>query len=121
VSKPPGHALHSLSLSSGKLSRPVGRSFPFGSAGPTDETLPFVLRALRRHFLASRRRETHVLFFPRKVLSGFAVSIFIAFRAKIFRPHSPSRLFLFSARAAHLARKGGCVSRSCRAQVSCRE
>jgi hypothetical protein len=59
---------------------------------------------LRRHFLAPTRRETHVLFIPRKVLLGFAAPFFIAFRAKNFRPHGPSRLFFFSAHAAHLAR-----------------
>jgi hypothetical protein len=87
MSRPLGHALHSLSLFFGKrfLGVSIGRSFPFGFARPTDETLPFVPRALRRHFLAPRRRETHVLFFPRKVLSGFAAPFFLLpFARRVF-------------------------------------
>jgi hypothetical protein len=93
----------------------IGRSFPFGCAGPTEEHCPLFLGLCVVIFLAPRRRETHVLFFLRKVLSGFAAPFFIAFRATSFRPHGPSRLFFFSARAVHLARRGGRARRSCRA------
>jgi hypothetical protein len=117
VSRPLGYALHSISLLRGKrfLGVSIGRSFPFGCAGPTEEHSPLFLGLCVVIYLAPRRREAHVLFFPRKVLSGFAVPFFIAFRAKSFRPHDPSRLFFFSARAAHLAWRGGRARCSCRA------
>jgi hypothetical protein len=102
MSRPLGHALHSLSLLCGKrfLGVSIGRNFPFGCAGPTDEHCPLFLGLCVVISLAPR---------------GFAAPFFIAFRAKSFRPHGTSRLFFFSARAAHLVRRGGRARRSCRA------
>jgi hypothetical protein len=105
------HALHSISLFARKtFSRRINRAkFSLWLRGAYSGTLPFVPQAFRRHFLAPRRRETHVLFFPRKVLPGFAAPFFIAFRAKSFRPHCPEPIvFLFGACGPSGAEGRGC-------------
>jgi hypothetical protein len=95
VSRPLRLALHSLSLSRGKnFHVPPGEVFPLVAQGLLRNITLFP-RALRRHFLAPRRREKHVLFFPRKVLSCFAAPFFIAFRAKNFRPHGSADCMSF--------------------------
>jgi hypothetical protein len=117
VSRPLRLALHSLSSSARKnvfFACKYGRSFPFGCAGPTNEHCPLFFGPCLVISQAPRRRETHVLFFQKSPL-GFRGALFIAFRAKSFRPHGSSRLFFFSARAAHLAQRDVRARRSCRA------
>jgi hypothetical protein len=62
----------------------IERNFPFGCAGPTEEHCPLFLGPCVVISLALRRRETHVLFFPRKVLSGFTALFLSPFARRIF-------------------------------------
>jgi hypothetical protein len=88
--------------------RPAGRSFPFDRAGPTAEYFFSSLQNFHGDYSSaeSPRNECTSLFReePSQVSRR---PLFIALRTKNFWPHGPSRLFFFSARAAHLARRGG--------------
>jgi hypothetical protein len=71
VRRPLRDALHLLSVFARKKTfsqRVNWETFSFGCAGPTDEHCPLFFGPCVVIFLAPRRRETHVLFFPRKVL-----------------------------------------------------
>jgi hypothetical protein len=86
VSRPPGHALLSTSLLRGKrfLGVSIGRSFLFACAGPTEEHCPLFLGLCVVIFLVPRHRETHVFFFLRIVLSGFAAPFLSPFARRVF-------------------------------------
>jgi hypothetical protein len=71
VSRPLGHALHSISLLRWKrfLGVSIGRSFPFGCAGPTEEHCPLFLM-----YFSFREKSSRVS--RRLFLSPFARRVF---------------------------------------------
>jgi hypothetical protein len=113
VSRLLGHALHSQSLFARKPFLCVRwEKFSLRSRGAYCRLFLIFVGTSTVIFPVPSRRETHVLFFREKSSRVSRRPIFIAFRAKSFRLHGPSRLFFFSVRAGHLARRGGRARRS---------
>jgi hypothetical protein len=88
---------------------------------PSGDVFPLIARGLLPNFSflrgnfhgnfssAESPRNTYTFLLQEK---SSRVPFFITFRAKSFRPHGRSRLFFFSARAGHLAWRGGRARRS---------
>jgi hypothetical protein len=77
----------------------------------SEEVFPSIARGLLTNIaLYSLDLHHHFyfqLFFSEKSPLWFRGAFFYSFSRKEFRPHSPSRLFFFSTRAAYLARRAG--------------
>jgi hypothetical protein len=88
------------------LSVKIGGRFPIDYTGRTDEH-SYLFLGPCYFFSADTPRNACTFFFEKSPLLFRCAFCFIGFWAKSFRPHGPSRLFFFSARATHLARRSG--------------